>query len=175
MDVTAISYHPETGSCWGDLREAGQGQADPGHRRATVLTCNTCSLPPGAEEIWYLLELLRSPSVLIQRTSGLGSPQTTARKMAFFPAARRGRWGDRQGGGGLTVYFPEILIHGITPALEISTASSWKGTRAWSPGLRTHNVSGKLQFAGIQKQHRPGFGMQRSGLPVGKMRLDCPW
>lgn len=55
---------------------------------AAGLTCSTCSLLPGAEESWYLLELLRSPLVFCQCTSGLGSPQTTARKMAFFP----GRW-----------------------------------------------------------------------------------
>ena len=43
------------------------------------------SLLPGADKIWYLLELLSSPLLLSQRTSGMGSPQTTARKMAFLP------------------------------------------------------------------------------------------
>ena len=58
--------------------------------RTAVPTCSTCSLLPVLDETWYLLELLRSPLEQCQRTLGLGSPQTTARKVAFFPAAGRG-------------------------------------------------------------------------------------
>lgn len=54
--------------------------------RTAVPTCSTCSLLPVLDETWYLLELLRSPLEQCQRTLGLGSPQTTARKVAVFPA-----------------------------------------------------------------------------------------
>lgn len=50
-----------------------------------ALTCSAWSLLPGADRIWYLLELLSSPLLLSQRTVGMGSPQTTARKRAFLP------------------------------------------------------------------------------------------
>lgn len=63
------------------------------------LTCSTCSLLSGADEIWYLLESLRSPLLHCQRTSGLGSPQTTALKIAFFPVAGREAGGRRLGLG----------------------------------------------------------------------------
>lgn len=65
-----------------------KGGPPPG--RTAVPTCSTCSLLPVPDETWYLLELLRSPLEQCQRTLGLGSPQTTARKVAFFPAAGRG-------------------------------------------------------------------------------------
>lgn len=72
---------------------------DPRVGSAGPLTCSTCSLLSGAEEIWYLLESLRPPLLHSQRTSGLGSPQTTARKMAFFPVAGREAAGPGQGSG----------------------------------------------------------------------------
>lgn len=48
------------------------------------------------DETWYLLELLRSPLEQCQRTLGLGSPQTTARKVAVFLQPAGGQF-DRLG------------------------------------------------------------------------------
>lgn len=50
----------------GDLQGDRERHGDLGRGRAADLTCSTCSLLPGAEEIWYLLELLRAPWVLSQ-------------------------------------------------------------------------------------------------------------
>lgn len=78
-------------ACWSTLALGGEGRTPPLLGRTAVPTCSTCSRLPVLDETWYLLELLRSPLEQCQRTLGLGSPQTTARKMAFFPAAGRGR------------------------------------------------------------------------------------
>lgn len=86
-------------SSWGHLPLLWGGEETPGgagKRGADgglpLPTCSVCSLPPGPEEISYLLELLRLPLLHCQRTRGLGSPETTARKMAFLPVAGEGVW-----------------------------------------------------------------------------------
>ena len=74
---------------WPTLALGGEGRTPAREDRSP--TCSTCSLQPVLDETWYLLELLRSPLEQCQRTLGLGSPQTTARKVAVFPETGRGR------------------------------------------------------------------------------------